>query len=171
MKMPKMEIRKAEIEKLYELLLGLAQGLERLYQCLRSQQAALISWNFEDFISTVQEQKRLARENLSREEERKALLSQMTGLRQEISLRELTGLLEDPWQKRFSELAERLKAESGKVIQMKKQNEFLINKSRELVNEQLKLLLDLARLNRNLYEKSGKKSKKTNLHKVLDQKV
>ena len=57
------------------------------------------------------------------------------------------------------------------VQTMKKQNEFLITRSRELVSERLNLLLELARINRNIYEKSGKKRKNANLQKVLDHKA
>ncbi|MEA1996905.1 MAG: flagellar export chaperone FlgN [Gemmatimonadota bacterium] len=175
MKKSEPDTLQSDAVELYDLLTGMAQGLEQLYQCLRRQQAAVIKWNLEDFLSTVEDEKRLARENLDREEARKALVERiMAGSFQEnspVSLRELASHLEPQWQERFRELAARIKSASGSVAEMKKQNEFLITRARETVNDQLKLLLELARLNRNTYEESGKKSRKANLHKVLDRRV
>ena len=164
---------KASAEKLYTLLAGIAEGLEKLYECLRLQQASLMKWDFPSFSATISQQKRLARKNLEREKERIALVSEITGKQaaEKLSLRQLAESLGGEWPERFEKLASRIKTASGKVSSMKDQNESIINNSRKLVNDQLKLLLELARLNRNLYEGSGKKSEKANMYKVLDQKV
>ncbi|OGG06637.1 MAG: hypothetical protein A3F83_06260 [Candidatus Glassbacteria bacterium RIFCSPLOWO2_12_FULL_58_11] len=164
---------KLQAERLYTLLSAMAKALEQLYDCLRSQQKALITWNYEAFVSSTREQNSLARENLRREQIRLALVQQFPKGEngRNLSLRELGALLGEPWQRRFEELASRIRTASGKVSDLKAQNEMLIGKARSLVDGQLKLLLEFARINRNLYEENGKKSKKANLHKVLDQKV
>ena len=119
----------------------------------------------------MKKQKRLARVNLKAEKERQALVNEIWGDTEPVKLVTIAQRLESPWRERFLSLAERIRSATGKVVVMKKQNEFLITKARNRVNDELKLLLDFARLNRNLYEESGKKSKAANLHKVLDQKV
>lgn len=164
---------KANAEKLHALLVEMAIGLEKLYECLRLQQAALLKWDFPSFGATIRGQKRLARENLEREKKRIALVSEIAGKKatEKQSLRQLAESLGDEWPERFEKLAGRIRTASGKVSAMKDQNDSVINNSRKLVNDQLMLLLELARLNRNLYEESGKKSAKANMHKVLDQKI
>ena len=164
---------KLRAERLYSLLSAMAEALEQLYDCLRSQQKALIGWDYEAFVSCTRQQNSLARENLRRDQVRLALVQQFPKGENDrtLSLRELGALLGDPWQQRFEELAGRIRTASGKVSDMKTQNEMLIGKARSLVASQLKLLLEFARINRNLYEENGKKSRKANLHKVLDQKV
>ena len=164
---------KLQAERLYSLLSAMAKALEQLYDSLRSQQKALISWDYEAFVVCTRQQNSLARENLRREQLRLTLVEQFPKGEnaRTLSLRELGALLGNPWQQRFEELAGRIKSASGKVSDMKTQNEMLIGKARSLVDSQLKLLLEFARINRNLYEENGKKSRKSNLHKVLDQKV
>jgi len=171
--MPKAQTRIIDIEKLYDLLLGIAQDLEKIYECLLSQQIALMNWDHDNFLATVREQNRLARENLRRESQRKELVKKISAESEggSVNLRELAIGLGGKWPERFSKIAERIKTASGKAVMIRRQNEFLISKSREMINEQLKLVLDLARLNRNTYESSGKKTRKANLPKVLDQKV
>lgn len=164
---------KNRAERLYSLLSAMAKGLERLYDGLRFQQKALIRWDYEAFVSSTRQLNALARENLQREETRKALVQEFSTVGEDrpLSLRELGARLGDPWQQRFAELAARIRTASGKASAMKGQNEMLIGKARSLVDSQLKLLLEFARINRNLYGENGKKSRKANLHKVLDQKV
>jgi len=150
----------------------MAEGLERLYDCLRAQQRALVSCKLGDFNETLKLENRLARQNLKREQQRRVLISEMLGEGCEtVSLKKLAAGFDSPWPERFEKLAERIRQAGGKVQTMKKQNEFLIIRSRELVSERMKLMLELARLNRNIYEESGKKRKNPNLHKVLDQKI
>ena len=75
------------------------------------------------------------------------------------SMKELAAGFDHPWPKRFERLAERLRKAGNMVQTMKKQNEFLITRARELVSERINLLLELARINRGIYEESGKKRK------------
>ena len=139
--------KESSAEKLYALLVEMASGLEKLYGCLRLQQAALLKWAA------------LAVEIAGEDEAEKP------------SLRQLAESLGGEWPARFEKIAGRIRTASDKVSSMKDQNESIISYSSKLVGDQLKLLLELARLNRNLYEESGKKSAKANMHKVLDQKV
>jgi len=173
MKNSNVQTSKASPEKLHALMAEMAEGLEKLYDCLRTQQAALLKWDLPAFSATIRQQKRLARENLEREKKRIALVREMTGKNgaETSSLRQLAENLGGEWPGRFEKLAGRIRTASGKVSSMKEQNESVIKNSRKLVNDQLILLLELARLNRNLYEGSGKKSVKANMHKVLDQKA
>jgi hypothetical protein len=173
MKTVKVQTTKASADKLHALLVKMAEGLEKLYDCLRTQQAALLKWDFSAFSATIRQQERLVRENLEREKKRIALVSEIAGEKgtEKLSLRQLAESLGGEWPDRFEKLAGRIKTASGKVSSMKDQNESVIINSRKLVNDQLILLLELARLNRNLYEGSGKKSVKANMHKVLDQKA
>jgi signal transduction histidine kinase len=165
--------RLKQAEKLHALLSAMADGLDELYGCLRDQQACLLRWNLAGFLETVRRQQRLAQENLQREKERRMLVAEMVGEErsESVTLRQISEELEQDWPVRFQALAKRLRSSSGKAADMKKQNESLISHSHRLVNDRIKLLLDLARINRNLYEPSGKKSKKSNLHKVLDRKA
>ena len=162
-----------QAEKLHALLTAMADGLDELYGCLRDQQACLLRWNLAGFLETVQRQQRLARENLQREQQRRTLVQEMMGEErgESVRLRQIAEELGQDWPVRFQALAQRLKSSSGKAADMRKLNESLISHSHRLVNDRIKLLLDLARINRNLYEPSGKKSKKSNMHKVLDRKA
>jgi hypothetical protein len=173
MKTAKVQTPKASADKLHALLVEMAEGLEKLYDCLRAQQSALLKWDFPAFSATIRQQERMVRENLEREKKRIAMVSEIAGKKgaEKLSLRQLAESLGGEWPDRFEKLAGRIRTASGKVSSMKDQNESVINNSRKLVNDQLILLLELARLNRNLYEGSGKKSVKTNMHKVLDQKA
>ncbi|MBN2290278.1 MAG: flagellar export chaperone FlgN [Candidatus Glassbacteria bacterium] len=159
-------------EKLHRILSAMAGDLERLYDCLRAQQRALVKCRLDDFNKTLELENRLAERNLDRERQRRELVAGMFGENSDkASLKELTAGMSPPWPGRFKALAERLRQAGNMVQTMKKQNEFLITSARDLVSERLKLMLELARLNRNVYEKSGKKSKRANLHKVLDRKL
>ena len=165
--------KESSAEKLYALLVEMASGLEKLYGCLRLQQAALLKWDFPSFRATIRQQECLARENLEREKKRAALAVEIAGEdeAEKPSLRQLAESLGGEWPARFEKIAGRIRTASDTVSSMKDQNESIISYSSKLVGDQLKLLLELARLNRNLYEESGKKSAKANMHKVLDQKV
>lgn len=160
-------------EKLHELLLAIAGGLEKLYGCLRDQQSSLLRWNLPGFTAAMDCQQELVRENMRRELQRKALVCEIVGEERSATatLSQIAQELGGDWPECFQDLARRIRTASGKVAEMKKQNESLIGHGQRLVNDQIKLLLDLARLNRNLYEHSGRKSSRSNLHKVLDQKA
>ena len=150
----------------------MAKGLEQLYDCLRAQQRALMSCKLDDFNETLLLENHLAGKNLERENRRRELIAALLGKQPEtVSMKELAAGFDHPWPKRFERLAERLRKAGNMVQTMKKQNEFLITRARELVSERINLLLELARINRGIYEESGKKRKKTNMHKVLDHKA
>jgi predicted RNase H-like nuclease (RuvC/YqgF family) len=170
--MPDNKTKKSGPEKLYRLLASMAKALERLYDCLRDQQRALVSCKLNDFNKTLILENRLAAANLERERQRQELIAEMLGAQDKtISLKELAAGFDHPWPERFEAVAARIRKAGNMVQTMKKQNEFLITRSRELVSERLNLLLELARINRNIYEKSGKKRKNANLQKVLDHKA
>ena len=48
--------KESSAEKLYALLVEMASGLEKLYGCLRLQQAALLKWDFPSFRATIRQQ-------------------------------------------------------------------------------------------------------------------
>ena len=170
--MPDRKTKKNGPERLYRLLSSMAKGLEQLYDCLRAQQRALVNCKLDDFNETLLLENRLAGKNLERENRRRELITELLGEQQEmVSLKELATGFENSWPKRFEALAERLRKAGNMVQTMKKQNEFLITRAREMVSERINLLLELARINRGIYEESGKKRKKTNMHKVLDHKA
>ncbi len=163
-----------EAERLRLLLEAMADGLEELYASLLRQQRALTAWRLGEFLETVEEQKRLAAANFSREEERLRLvreLSHRAGSEQLLTLSEFAPLAGPEWEQRFRPLAVRIRQAGGKIEMLRRQNQLLISRSREIVNEQLKLLLELARLNRNTYEHSGRKARGPGLHQVLDRKA
>jgi hypothetical protein len=173
MKAPDGQKERRELTELYRLLHAMARALELIYDCLRRQQQALIEWRYEDFAGTIEEEKRLAAENLAREEERQRLVRELMGVESSaaITLRALAKNFGGPWPGRFERVARSLREAGGKAERMKKQNEFLISRSRDFVGGQIKLLLELARLNRNIYAKSGRKSRQASLYKVFDQKA
>ena len=150
----------------------MARDLERLYKCLRFQQNALVKCRLDDLNKTLRIENRLVNRNLKRDRQCKKLIAEMAGESSNtVLLKELTQDFPHPWPDRFKTVAERLRRVGDMVQIMRKQNEFLIFNARELVNERLHLLLELARLNRNTYGKSGKKMKSTNLKKILDCKL
>lgn len=159
--------------QLLSLLNEMATGLDRLYACLRDQQKALMGWKLADFVATVRSQRRLARENLKREEARRELVRGLVGEQraEKISLREIAEMAGGQWPEKFRAVAGKVRSASESVAEMKKQNEALINRSRELVDGQLRLMIELASLNRNTYGQSGRKTSRGSMHKVLDQKA
>lgn len=157
-------------KKLCSLLEEMAGGLDKLYACLRDQQKALMGWRMADFAETTKRQYALVKDNLDREKQRRELVVSLVGDSRagDISLRELAENFGGPWPEKFREAAERIRESSSRVAAMKKQNEALIVRCRDLVDGQVKLMLNLATLNRNNYGQSGRKAKQANLHKVLD---
>ncbi|MBW7996903.1 MAG: hypothetical protein FVQ81_10135 [Candidatus Glassbacteria bacterium] len=162
-----------QTKKLHNLLGDMAEGMDKLYACLRDQQKALMGWKLADFVETVKRQRRLARENLGREDERRALVRKLAGGQNAAnrSLRDLAEMFGGRWPKKFQAVADKIKSSSARVAEMKKQNEALITRSRDLVDGQLRLMINLASLNRNTYEQSGRKTGRGSTHKVLDQKA
>lgn len=156
--------------KMLALLGAMADGLNKLYACLRDQEKALMHWRLADFVETTKRQRVLVQENLDREKMRRQLVAGVVGETRaaSVSLRELAELFGGSWPERFKAVSERIRVASSKVAAMKKQNEMLIGRSREVVDVQVKLMLNLASLNRNNYGKSGRKAKMANLHQVLD---
>ena len=157
--------------KMISLLGAMADGLNKLYSCLRDQEKALMHWRLADFVETTKRQRALVQENLEREKRRRELVAALVGESRaaEVSLRELAELFGGKWPEKFKAVSERIRQASSRVATMKNQNEALIIRSREVVDGLVKLMLDLASLNRNNYGKSGRKARQTNLHKVLDQ--
>ena len=163
--------------QLYSLLEKIVDGLDKLYLCLRSQQNALMSWDLSAFNLSIREQGKLARKNLAWEHERQELVAEVVGPENQtadqtpVKLPQLAEMFGGKWSARFAKISGKIRAAAGKADNMKKQNEMLINKSKTLVGDQLKLLVDLARLNRNLYGQKGQKSPKKNLRQVMDQRA
>ena len=156
---------------LLRLLGEMADCLDQLYTCLREQQKALMGWRLGDFVITTKRQRELVEENLGREQQRRELVGHLVGEKRaaDVSLRDLAENFGGPWPAKFQEVTERIRSASPRVAAMRDQNEALIVRSRNLVNGQVKLMLDLASLNRNNYGKSGRRAKQANLHKTLDQ--
>lgn len=156
------------MEELYGLLTETARDMERLYDSLRAQQRAIVEWDYAVLSGSVGEQNRLNRRHRAREKRRRELIDQLSD-KPGISIRELAVSLGEPWGSRLNRAALNIRETVGKVGAMKKQNEFLLEKARDMVNSQLRLFMELARINRNIYEENGKKSRRSNLHKVFDQ--
>ena len=156
--------------KLLALLQAMAGCLDDLYTCFRDQQKALMTWRVADFVATTKRQRTLVQENLDREKQRRELVSSLVGVHRaaEMSLRDVAELFGGKWPEKFREISGRLRESSSRVAIMKKHNEALIANGRNLVDSQVKLLMDLASLNRNTYTKSGRKAKQKSLHQVLD---
>jgi hypothetical protein len=156
--------------KMLALLSAIAGGLNKLYSCLRDQEKSLMQWKLADFVETTRRQRALVQENLDREKQRIELVTDLVGesRAKEVSLRELAEMFGGKWPDKFKAVSERIRRESSRVAEMKKQNEALIVRSRDLVDGQVKLMLNLASLNRNNYGKSGRKARQANIHKVLD---
>jgi FlgN protein len=160
---------KKDKETLFSLLSAMVRDMERLYNCLRIQQHALVKCRLDDLNKTLRIEYRLINRNLKRDSQCKELIAEMAGsFSDTVSLKELAQSFLDPWPQRFKTVAERLRRVGDMIQIVRKQNEFLITNARELVNERLHLLIELARLNRNTYEQSGKKRKNPNLQKILD---
>ncbi|MEA2062083.1 MAG: flagellar export chaperone FlgN [Gemmatimonadota bacterium] len=158
--------------KLHRLLSAMADGLERLYDCLRTQQSALMNMKLDEFNQATQLQSSLAEKNLEQDRQRKELIGRTMGTEYEtVPLKKLAAGLDPPWPDRFEAVAERIRLAGNKVETMKKQNEFLIGRSKQMVETHIKLLIEFANINRNIYGQSGRKKKKPNVHKVLDAKI
>ena len=155
-------------QELHSLLAEIARGLETLYESLRSQQKAIVQWDLATLTENIGVQKKLVRAHRAAEERRRALSKEIAGAGR-TSLSEVGDRLGGPWPGRFRRLAVRIRESAGKVETMKKQNEFLLEKARGMVNGQLRLFMELARVNRNTYEGSGRKSRQSGLYKVFDQ--
>ncbi len=159
--------------RMLSLLDGITGGLDELYSCLREQQKALIQWRLADFMEAVQLQRTLAEENIDKERQRLELATVLVGksAAPETNIRTLAEHLGGQWPVKFSAAAGRIKTASARAGEMKRQNEMLIESNRELVDSQLRLMFELASLNRNTYAKSGRKAGRTDMYKVLDQRV
>ncbi len=169
----KIESNELVAVRMLSLLDGITGGLDELYSCLREQQKALLQWRMADFMETVTLQLRLAGENIERERERLKLAATLVGksAAESANLRTLAEHLGGQWPLKFSAAAGRIKTAGARVGEMKRQNEMLIESNRELVDSQLRLMFELASLNRNTYAKSGRKAGRTDMYKVLDQRV
>jgi hypothetical protein len=159
--------------KILLLLDDICGGLDDLYSCLRQQQKALTQWRMADFLDTVILQRKLAEENISRERQRLKLAAELVGesVAETANLRTLAEHLGGQWPTKFREASARIKPAAARVDAMKNQNEMLISSNREMVGDQLRLMFELASLNRNTYAKSGRKAGRTDMYKVLDQRV
>ena len=166
------ENKKDGPEKLYHLLSLMATDLERLYNCLLAQQHALVKCRLDDLNKTLKMEHRLVERNIQRDGQYQQLIAEMLGGKAGIiPLKELAETLEPPWPERFAEIAQRLRGTGRMIGTMRKHNEFLITRARELVNERLKFLLELAQKHRSTYEENGRKKKKSKLTGVFDRKL
>lgn len=160
----------SRIEDLHGLLIETAVDMEQLYASLRSQQKAIVEWDFTALTRNIGEQRKLGQRNKERDKRRRELIKQLAGS-PDVTIHDLAESLGRPWSSRLDDAALRIRGTVDNVGAMKKQNEFLLEKARSMVNGQLRLFMELARINRNMYEESGKKSRQSNLHKVFDQKI
>ncbi len=169
----KPENKELVASEILSLLADIRGGLNELYDCLRAQQKALTQWRMADFMDTVQLQRRLSEENVERERQRLKLAAALVGetAAETANLRTLAEHLGGQWPIKFREAAAEIKTAAARMDAMKNQNEMLISRNRELVNSQLRMMFELASLNRNTYAKSGQKAGRTDMYKVLDQRV
>ena len=160
-------------QRIYNVLEGMHGTLEKIYSALIRQKQFLIKWDHAEFVKTVREIETLGRENSKREKDRLALFSEIAIDNREAAEMSIAQMAENflpPWPAKFEELAARIKSAGNKVNLVKKQNETLLEQSREMVSDQIKLMLEYNRLNRDVYGKSGKKNQTTNVYKVVDRK-
>ncbi len=159
--------------RMHTLLGEMCDGLDELYSCLRRQQKALVQWRMADFLETIRLQRTLAEANIDREQQRLELAAMLVGEGDgpATNIRALAEHLGGQWPAKFREAAGRIRVAGARVNEMKRQNEMLIERNRTLVNGQLRLIFELASLNRNTYAPSGHKAGRTDMYKVLDQRV
>ena len=160
-------------ERIYSLLGEIRSGLDKLYACLRTQQKALAGWRMDEFIGTVQLQQQLVEANIKLEKQRRELVAELLGeaAADTANLRTVAEHLGGLWPEKFREAASRIKISGDLVAAVKSQNEQLIARNREMIEGQLRLIFELASLNRNTYGKSGNKAGRTDMHKVWDQRA
>ena len=114
-------------EKLFRLLSAMARDLERLYNCLRIQQHALVKCRLDDLNKTLRIEYRLINRNLKRDSKCKALIAEIAGESGDtVSLKELAQDFSPPWPERFIKISERLRRVGDLVQRTRNQNEFLI---------------------------------------------
>ena len=160
-------------QRIYNVLEGMYGTLDRIYSLLVQQKKYLVKWDNVEFMKTVRELEILGRENIKREKDRLALFSEIAIDREEAAEMSISDMAEHflpPWPEKFRELSVRIKNAGNKVGLIKKQNERLLEQSREIVADQIKLMLEFNRINRDVYGKSGKKNPSTNVYKVVDRK-
>ncbi|MCE5270082.1 flagellar protein FlgN [bacterium] len=163
------------VETLYGELLAvlgsLALQMDELYAALRDQQRAVVSRDLQGLGAAVHGQGRLVRLIHELEEKRRELCRRISGLSDPPPVSKLAEGFGEPGRTQLKEAARRVRESAGRVESLKSQNSFLLERARSLVSGQLQLMLELTRINRNVYEESGKKSRKANLVKVFDKKI
>jgi hypothetical protein len=164
-----------EMETLYnelmETLGNIAGQLDELYGSMQCQQRAVVNRDLMGLHESIREQSRLARSVRDLEERRIEISRRMTGLNDPPSVSRIAEGFREPRRNQLKDASRRIRESAGRAEALKRQNAYLLEKARSLVNSQLKLFMEMARVNRNVYEESGKKSRQTNLHKVFDRKI
>ncbi len=164
-----------EMEALYnelmETLENLAGQLDELYLSMQRQQRSVVNRDLQGLHASIREQNRLARSVRSFEERRVEISRRMSGLDDPPSVSRMAESFGEPRRTKLKDAARRIRESAGRAEALKRQNAFLLEKARTLVNGQLKLFMEMARVNRNVYEESGRKSRQANLHKVFDRKI
>ncbi len=157
--------------ELLAVLGDLAAQMDELYAALRDQQRAVVSRDLHGLGAAVHGQGRLLRGIHKLEENRRELCCRISGMGDPPPVGILAEGFGEPRRTQLKEAARRVRESAGRVESLKSQNSFLLEKARSLVSGQLQLMLELTRINRNVYEESGKKNRQANMVKVFDKKI